>query len=307
MVILICGLNGCGKSTLGKLLADRLSYAFIDNEDLYFPKEDASYEFAKPRSREEVIRLLEERIEENDRFVFAAVRGDYGEKLLQHLEMVIYLEVPREIRYERVRTRSFEKFGARVLPGGDLHQKEQDWFSIVESRPEDYVTKWLANANCPVLRLDGTRRREDNIEKILAEFFGERYTGPVKELLPKDKFDLSSVDILKAMPDERTDELVPELLAWIQDMNWPVAPHMVEVLGKHHKTVEKYLPDLLKPEQKDAEWKRNIIQYLLHEWSSLPSDDRIITELVRIADHPAEEERNELVDTVAGKYLKDLQ
>lgn len=305
MGILICGLNGCGKSTLGKLLADRLSYTFIDNEDLYFPKEDSLYEFAEPRSKAEVIRLLEERIEGNDRFIFAAVKGDYGEKLIRHLKLVIHMEVPKEIRWDRVRKRSLRRFGARVLSGGDLYQKENEWFSVVESRPEDYVAKWLENVSCPVIYIDGTLKPEENIENLLQEILGQRYTENVKNHIPDDKYDLSSVDILKALPDERIDQIIPELLDWIRDMNWPVAPKMVKVLGKHYKAVEKYLVDILKPEQKDAEWKRNIIQYLLYEWPSYPSDDCITTEIVRIADRPTEEEQNELVDTAAIKYLDD--
>ena len=74
MGILICGLNGAGKSTLGRALAASLGYAFIDNEDLYFPKEDPNYMFSGPRSEEEVVRLLEEKIAANRRFIFAAVR-----------------------------------------------------------------------------------------------------------------------------------------------------------------------------------------------------------------------------------------
>ena len=76
MGILICGLNGSGKSTLGRMLADRIGYGFIDNEDLYFPKTDSAYAFSDPRSKEEAIRILEERIAGNGRFVFAAVKGD---------------------------------------------------------------------------------------------------------------------------------------------------------------------------------------------------------------------------------------
>ena len=34
--IMICGLNGTGKSTLGKALAEKLHFYFIDNENLYF-------------------------------------------------------------------------------------------------------------------------------------------------------------------------------------------------------------------------------------------------------------------------------
>ena len=51
MGILICGLNGVGKSTVGKALAVRLSYQFIDNEDLYFPKDDPDYKYNDPRSK----------------------------------------------------------------------------------------------------------------------------------------------------------------------------------------------------------------------------------------------------------------
>lgn len=34
--IQICGLNGCGKSTLGKALSEKLGFHFIDNENLFF-------------------------------------------------------------------------------------------------------------------------------------------------------------------------------------------------------------------------------------------------------------------------------
>lgn len=149
---------------MGKLLAERLSCQFIDNEDLYFPKTDANYLFSKPRSKEEVIRILNEMIEQNPRFVFAAVRGDYGEKLLASLEYVILIDVPKEIRLRRVRDRSFQKFGNRMLPGGDLYEKENAFFSTVESRPEDYVTGWLQKVDCPVIHVDGTKPVEKNVE-----------------------------------------------------------------------------------------------------------------------------------------------
>ena len=40
--ILICGYNGCGKTTLGKELAKTLGYKFMDIEDYYFPINDGS-------------------------------------------------------------------------------------------------------------------------------------------------------------------------------------------------------------------------------------------------------------------------
>ena len=168
MGILVCGLNGTGKSTLGKVLAARMGYEFIDNEDLYFPKTDPSYMFSGPKSKEEVIRLLEERIRDSRRFVFAAVKGDYGEKLIASLDCIVLVEVPKQVRSRRVRERSRQKFGERMMPGGDLFDRESQWFSLTESRPDSYVTDWLETARilCPVIRIDGTLPVEENVAHL---------------------------------------------------------------------------------------------------------------------------------------------
>lgn len=171
MGILVCGLNGAGKTTFAKLLSAKTGYRMIDSEDLYFPKTDSSYEFASPRSREEVVSILEELISEDSRFVLAAVRGDFGALFRSKLEAVVFLEVPRQVRLERVRARSFQKFGERMLPGGDLYERESKWFSLVESRPEDYTERWLETLECPVLRLDGVLPPEENAERAAAALF----------------------------------------------------------------------------------------------------------------------------------------
>ena len=173
MGIMICGLNGTGKSTLGRILADKLGYEFIDVEDLYFPKTDSSYTFSSPRSKEEVIRLLEERISQNNRFIFAAVRGDYGDQLIASLDHIVLIEVPRQIRSQRVRDRSYQKFGDRILLGGDLYEKENKWFSLTDSRPDAYVTDWLMTVNCPVIRIDGTLPVEKNLDYLVSALSDE--------------------------------------------------------------------------------------------------------------------------------------
>lgn len=166
MGILICGLNGAGKSTLGKALAKRLSFQFIDIEDLYFYKDNPEYTYGDHRSIDEVINLLNNYIEKNKNFIFTAVKGIYGEKLISNLDYIILLEAPKQIRQERIEKRSFEKFGNRILHGGDLYEKENTFFNKVSNRPENFVTEWLKDIDCPVIHIDGTKDIESNVEYL---------------------------------------------------------------------------------------------------------------------------------------------
>ncbi len=167
--IIICGLNGCGKSTLGKALAEKLHFHFIDNEDLYFPKTDANYTYASPRSREEVEKLLWGEIRAHENFVFTSVKGDYGDCISSFFQYAILIEAPRDLRIQRVKNRSFQKFGERMLLGGDLHEQEEKFFNFVKSRPEDTVKEWVKSLQCPVLRIDGTKPIEENVDFIMEQ------------------------------------------------------------------------------------------------------------------------------------------
>lgn len=164
--IIVCGLNGSGKSTLGAALAEKLGFHFIDLENLYFPKTDPNDPYASPRSEEEVGKLLADEIKAHQNFVFAAVRGNYGEDFRFFYQLVVLIDVPKEIRMQRIRNRSFQKFGSRMLPGGDLYEREEAFFKMVESRQENYAENWLESVDCPVSRIDGTRSIEENVTFI---------------------------------------------------------------------------------------------------------------------------------------------
>lgn len=169
MGIIICGLNGTGKSTLGKALAEKLHFHFIDNEDLYFPKADPHYLYASPRTREEVENLFFQEIETHENFIFASVKGEYGEQIYSFFRYVILINVPREIRLQRVRSRSFQKFGNRMLAGGDLYEREEKFFDLVSSRPENTVEEWVKSLQCPILRIDGTKPVDENVDFIVGQ------------------------------------------------------------------------------------------------------------------------------------------
>lgn len=167
MGIIVCGLNGTGKSTLGKVLAEKLDFYFIDIEDLYFPKTDSNYMYTSPRTRKEVEMLLLQEVKTHKNFVLASVKGDYGKNIYSFIQYAVLLEVPKDIRLQRVKNRSFQKFGDRMLLGGDLHEQEEKFFRFVESREENIVKEWVKSLKCPVIRIDGTKSIDENANFIM--------------------------------------------------------------------------------------------------------------------------------------------
>ncbi len=163
---MICGLSGAGKSTLGKALAEKLEFHFIDNEDLYFPKTPSGHIYASPRTRREAERLFFREMKTHENFVFASVKGDFGEDTYQY---AVLIDVPKDIRMQRIRNRSFQKFGNRMLAGGELYEQEERFFDFAKSRPENTVEEWIQSLKCPIIRIDGTKSIQENIDLILPQ------------------------------------------------------------------------------------------------------------------------------------------
>lgn len=170
--ILVCGLNGVGKSTFGRALAAQLKFHFIDSEELFFSSADPDSPYSAPRPRAEAIAVLERTLEDCDNFVLAAVKGDYGSRTVSEYRCVVLLEAPGEIRMRRVVDRSFQRFGERMLPGGDLYEQELNFFAAVSNRDERYVLDWVRNLNCPMIRVDGTRTIEENLAFVMESVKG---------------------------------------------------------------------------------------------------------------------------------------
>lgn len=56
-----------------------------------------------------------------------------------------------------------------MLPGGDLYEREEGFFRLVQSRAEDTVEKWLGSLTCPVIRIDGTKSVEENMAFVMEQ------------------------------------------------------------------------------------------------------------------------------------------
>ena len=167
MKIILCGLNGAGKNTVGKALAERLGFPFRDIEDYYFPGGSGDYKYRSSRTREEVSALLLRDLRELEHVVLASVKGDYGGEVEEQFTHAVCLEVPRETRLARVRDRAYGQFGRRIDPGGDLYEREERFFRMVRERTEAHVKDWLDRLGIWVVTVDGTQSAETVVERVL--------------------------------------------------------------------------------------------------------------------------------------------
>jgi len=162
--IIVFGLNGSGKSTLGKVLADALDYKHMDIEDYYFIESDIPYTLE--RTRDEYLSLMLEDIKEHKNFVLSAVKGSFGEEISSLYRLAVFIEVPYEIRIDRVQQRAIDKFGDRVKKGGDMYESEKKFLEFVKTRTHTSVEKWSETLKCNIIHVDGTKKIIDNVELI---------------------------------------------------------------------------------------------------------------------------------------------
>ena len=163
--IFILGLNGAGKTTLGRALAERLKWFRMDVEDYYFP--DMTVPFAHARSREDVEQLMLSDIHANGNFVLSSVSADLCDEIRAYCSLAVWLRAPKSVRMSRIEQRELARFGALVLPGGDMDEQQRQFHEYAGKRDESIVMCSIAALNCPALMLDSTRPIEDSVRQII--------------------------------------------------------------------------------------------------------------------------------------------
>lgn len=177
--IMITGPSGAGKTTLGRLLADRLGCAFIDIDD-YIWRKDTEQPFSAMYPRDEKIRRLQDAVSACGHFVMAGSMDSFHENFDPYFTMAVHLNAGAAIRVQRVHERESEWFGVRVQPGGDMYEAHRKMLGDIAGYDLGYGgctlqqhEKWLRSLKCRVLWLDGEAPLEKNL-RIITEAYQTR-------------------------------------------------------------------------------------------------------------------------------------
>jgi len=120
--------------------------------------------------------------------------------------------------------------------------------------------------------------------------------------VPKDKHDHAAVERAIAAGYPAVAPVLPQLLTWVQDMNWPVAQQLAPFLGSIGPPLAPYIRDVFATE--DETWK-----YWMFDIIQLSPDLalELLTDVTCIVEHPTPGEQEEALDEKAREFLHRLK
>ena len=174
-IIHIFGASGAGTSTLGRAVAERTGYTFLDSDDYIWAPTDPP--FTSLRTHAERLPLLQRDIEGIENAVLSGSLVGWGDPLIPRFTLAVRLVTPTDVRLERIERREYERFGDRILPGGDMYEQHRAFYTWAAGYDDGPVTMrsrtmhdlWQKKLTCPLLTLDGTRPVEELAEAVLAQ------------------------------------------------------------------------------------------------------------------------------------------
>ncbi|MGO3346489.1 MAG: DUF5071 domain-containing protein [Marinomonas sp.] len=120
-------------------------------------------------------------------------------------------------------------------------------------------------------------------------------------IVPRDKCDIEACKQLAVATDSQVLVALPELLEWLQDLNWPVAGHIIVRVSLLEVNLDAFLLPILT--STDDDWKYWILSGLMPELPGRLST-LMIDQLVRMRDQPTVSEQKEEVDIESRALLE---
>ncbi|MCM3702483.1 DUF5071 domain-containing protein [Paenibacillus macerans] len=121
--------------------------------------------------------------------------------------------------------------------------------------------------------------------------------------LPKDKMDLEGVAHLKTLSSNELIPLIPDLIEWLQDINWPVASELSKLLMPMEDELIPHIKEIVN--SNDSQWKYCILSNLVRNFTTR-NKVRLKDELMRLSNNPNNEDIKEEIDNLAKEILNSM-
>lgn len=102
----------------------------------------------------------------------------------------------------------------------------------------------------------------------------------LRDLIPKDKFDNSTINQLCKLTDNEMQPIIFDLLEWLQDYNWPIAKDILPIVVLHQNIAMPHILTIL--QGNDIMWKYWVIQLVI-PYLIYPNKQLVKSELERLS------------------------
>jgi gluconokinase len=157
MVILVMGVVGSGKTTVGKLLAQKLGWTFLEADDYHSPANRQKMHLGIPLTDPDRLpwltaihdeMLLHESRGQNTVVACSALKQTYRELLCANLPIkLVYLRVTPEQLHRHLAARAHHFAGESLVPSqlATLEEPSEALIEDVSHTPEEIVQNILAH------------------------------------------------------------------------------------------------------------------------------------------------------------------
>jgi len=173
MKLTIFGGSGSGTTTLGKSLAERLNWAYLDADDYYWKPTNPPYQ--EKYALEERDFKLNRDFGAAENAILSASMATWGEHWASAFDLAIFLKIPATLRMERLQLREIDRYGDKLKTNPQIIQQSKaflEWAAKYDNPNFDgkSITQhqnWAKKLSCPILKLDGDFTNDYRIEKVM--------------------------------------------------------------------------------------------------------------------------------------------
>jgi len=173
--IIIFGSAGSGKTTLGKMVADKLGFPYFDIDD-YIWRKNTDKPFTVMYTHDKKINRLMTDISKGSCFVMAGSMDSFNAPFVPLFDLAVHITASVETRIVRIHKREYEIFGERIVIGGDMYEEHCRFldnsarYDLDGSPCMKTHEKWANSLPCIVLRLSGDEDLNKNVDIIVQEY-----------------------------------------------------------------------------------------------------------------------------------------
>lgn len=151
MRILITGASGSGTTTLGKAVAPRLKWGFIDADDYYWIPTKPPYKIE--RESDLRFQMILNEISKHESVIVSGSVMNWGIELEDSFDLIVFLYLDTSIRLKRLEIREKKELG-HADPDFLKWASEYDTGPSTGRSLAKHI-KWLSERKCKVLNLEG--------------------------------------------------------------------------------------------------------------------------------------------------------